>query len=152
VGRLLGHIPIGHAFIEVQCSHIPHFPANKKILLQHMILSHHGQLEFGSPKRPKTLEAIILHHADLLDAQISNFLEIAGNLQKMGAKWDYSPMFERYIYGGAPDMLQANHELSGTPHTSPSTEDRGRIPSTNKPQEIFSNDDLLGPVEDSLEG
>lgn len=151
VGRLIGHIPIGHALIEVECSRIPNFPANKKILIQHMILSHHGHLEFGSPKRPKTLEAIILHHADLLDAQISNYLEIAGNLQKVGAKWEYSPMFERYIFGGTPDMLQTPPTLLETSSQSSELDHPVRPRSGNRAEEGLSKDDLLGLVEDPLE-
>ena len=108
VGRLLGHISMGNALVEVQCSKIPGFPLAKKVLVQHIILSHHGMLEFGSPKRPKTLEAIILHHADLIDAQISNYQEAYANAMRMGSRWEYSAMFERYL------MLAKGDDVEGS--------------------------------------
>ncbi|MCX7717082.1 MAG: HD domain-containing protein [Candidatus Sumerlaeaceae bacterium] len=108
VGRLLGHISMGNALVEVQCSKMPGFPPAKKVLVQHIILSHHGMLEFGSPKRPKTLEAIILHHADLIDAQISNYQEAVANAARTGNRWEYSAMFERYL------MLAEGDDVEGS--------------------------------------
>lgn len=104
-GRLLGHISIGNAMIEVQCHCLPDFPLKKKILLQHMILSHHGTMEFGSPKCPATLEALILHHADLLDAQLSNYMEFTESAEKTGTRWEFSRMFERHMLGGNVDLI-----------------------------------------------
>lgn len=104
VGRLLGHISMGNAMIEVECSHLPGYPMTKKALLQHIILSHHGLLEYGSPKRPKTLEALIVHHADQLDAQLSNYLEYASAAQRTGTRWEYSNMFDRYVFGNCGDV------------------------------------------------
>jgi 3'-5' exoribonuclease len=108
VGRLLGHISMGNALVEVQCSKMPGFPPAKKVLVQHIILSHHGMLEFGSPKRPKTLEAIILHHADLIDAQISNYQEALAHAMRTGSRWEYSAMFERYL------MLAEDDDVEGS--------------------------------------
>lgn len=99
-GRLLGHISMGNAAIEVYCHNLPDFPIKKKILLQHLILSHHGSLEYGSPRCPATLEALLLHHADLLDAQLSNFMEYTENAARTGTRWEYSNMFERHMFGG----------------------------------------------------
>ena len=65
-----------------------------------MIISHHGFYEFGSPKRPKTLEALLLHHADVADAQISNYTEYCAAAEKNGTRWEYSNMFERYMFAG----------------------------------------------------
>lgn len=109
-GRLLGHISIGNAMVECHCGRQEDFPMAKKVLLQHMILSHHGLMEYGSPKCPATLEALILHHADLLDAQLSNFLEFAQNAARTGTRWEYSNMFERHMFG-APEVLEENCEL-----------------------------------------
>jgi 3'-5' exoribonuclease len=104
VGRLLGHISMGNALIEVQCARLRDFPLAKKVLVQHIILSHHGILEYGSPKRPKTLEAIILHHADLIDAQLSNFFENTSNAARSGSRWEFSNMFDRYLFGGGEEV------------------------------------------------
>ncbi|WP_250277314.1 3'-5' exoribonuclease YhaM family protein [[Clostridium] colinum] len=69
-GQLLGHIVIGVELITKECNNIPDFPHQLQSLLKHSILSHHGEYEFGSPKRPKTIEAFILHCADELDAKL----------------------------------------------------------------------------------
>ena len=52
------------------------FPANLKLALDHMLLSHHGQKEWGSPEVPKTAEAFALFHADLLSARLRQFTQI----------------------------------------------------------------------------
>lgn len=113
MGRLIGHIPIGFAMIEFQAARLQNLSPNKKALVQHIVLSHHGYLEFGSPKQPHTVEALIVHHADQLDAQLSNCLEQSRNMTS-SAKWEYRPMFERYMFAGSLDDLEAVellHEL-----------------------------------------
>lgn len=69
-GQLLGHITIGIGMIEQKIAAIPHFPAAKRLLVEHLVLSHHGEYEFGSPKLPMTAEAIVLHYLDNLDAKM----------------------------------------------------------------------------------
>jgi 3'-5' exoribonuclease len=63
-GRLIGHIVIGVEMVNAKMATIDGFPKTLAMELRHLILSHHGMLEFGSPKRPKTLEALIVHHID----------------------------------------------------------------------------------------
>ncbi len=70
VGQLLGHIVIGMRMIEEKLREVPDFPAPLRDLLLHMILSHHGELEFGSPKVPMFAEALLLHHLDNLDSKM----------------------------------------------------------------------------------
>ena len=111
VGRLLGHISMGYSMVELECSRIPDFPLAKKVLVQHIILSHHGLLEYGSPKRPKTVEALIVHHADQLDAQVSNYMEFATASERTGVRWEYSNMFDRYIFSGYGDDVVDGSEL-----------------------------------------
>jgi 3'-5' exoribonuclease len=99
-GRLLGHLTMGAEWVSGECARIEGFSPHKAILLKHMILSHHGELEYGSPKRPKTLEAILLHFVENMDSKANAFLEAMGNLRE-GAVWtDYQRMFERYLYAG----------------------------------------------------
>lgn len=69
-GQLLGHITIGIRMIEEKIAAIPNFPAAKRLLVEHLVLSHHGKYEFGSPKLPMTSEAIMLHYLDDLDAKM----------------------------------------------------------------------------------
>lgn len=69
-GTLLGHIQMGLELIEKTIDGLPDFPPRLKILVQHMILSHHGKLEFGSPKLPMIPEALVLNFVDDLDAKM----------------------------------------------------------------------------------
>jgi len=70
VGQLLGHITIGVRMVEEAIRDVPGFPPAVRDLLLHMILSHHGALEYGSPKVPVFLEAMLLHQIDTLDAKM----------------------------------------------------------------------------------
>ena len=99
-GRLLGHLYMGAEWVAAECARIEGFPADKTMLLKHMILSHHGELAYGSPKRPKTFEAILLHFVENMDSKANAFLEAVGDLRE-GASWtDYQRMFERYLFAG----------------------------------------------------
>ena len=69
-GSLLGHIQIGAALAERTIDSLPNFPPKLKVLVLHMILSHHGKLEFGSPKLPMIPEALVLNFLDDLDAKM----------------------------------------------------------------------------------
>jgi 3'-5' exoribonuclease len=69
-GQLLGHISIGFRMIDDKIREVPGFPERLRTLLQHMILSHHGELEYGSPKVPLFPEALLLHHIDNMDSKM----------------------------------------------------------------------------------
>ena len=98
-GKLLGHISIGVEMIQEKIAAIAGFPPELGMLLKHMILSHHGQYEFGSPKRPKTLEATILNYLDDLDSKING---IRTHIRKEPAnqnRWTaYHRLYDRYFY------------------------------------------------------
>ena len=69
-GQLLGHITIGYGMIEQKLASLPGFPPRLRILVEHMVLSHHGRYEYGSPKLPMIPEAILLHYLDDMDAKM----------------------------------------------------------------------------------
>jgi len=69
-GVLLGHIQMGMALVEKTIDTLPNFPPRLKTLVLHLILSHHGKLEFGSPKLPMIPEALVLNFVDDLDAKM----------------------------------------------------------------------------------
>ncbi len=69
-GQLVGHIAIGLVMIEKKVATLPGFPPALRMLVEHMVLSHHGKLEFGSPKLPMIPEAVMLHYLDDLDAKM----------------------------------------------------------------------------------
>ena len=100
-GRLVGHIVMGVEMLDAQIAKIQGFPENLAMELRHLILSHHGTLEFGSPKRPKTLEALIVHYMDDLDAKVNAFQTFVGNTADGESNWTpYHRLFERYIFKG----------------------------------------------------
>lgn len=69
-GQLLGHITMGLEMVQDKLRTLPDFPPRLKILLEHLILSHHGQYEFGSPKLPMFPEALLLHQLDDMDSKM----------------------------------------------------------------------------------
>ena len=70
-GTLIGHIVLGRDMIRDKAREIGEFPEETLLLLEHAILAHHGRMEFGAPKEPATLEALIVHYADEIDAKIN---------------------------------------------------------------------------------
>jgi len=94
-GQLLGHIVMGASLVEDEAAKIPGFPHGLATLLRHCVLAHHGEYEFGSPKRPKVLEAFILHCADNMDAKVKAFEEAIAGSQ---STWlGFHKMFQRYL-------------------------------------------------------
>ncbi|MFH1335574.1 MAG: HD domain-containing protein [Candidatus Zixiibacteriota bacterium] len=100
-GRLIGHIISGIELVDQKLFMIEDFPADLALQLKHLIISHHGELEFASPVVPMTIEAIILHHADELDAQVNAFSRIIKTQKVKGKRWsDWVNLINRYIYLG----------------------------------------------------
>lgn len=107
-GKLLGHISLGYEMITEKIKKIAGFPAELTMLLKHVMLSHHGEYEFGSPKRPKIQEAIIINYLDDLSAKINNFQSVLKRENVMEGEWtNFSKMHERYLYRQTvyPDSL-----------------------------------------------
>lgn len=75
-GQLLGHIIIGTEMVGERIKEIPGFPEKLAVELKHCILSHHGELEYGSPKKPAILEALALNFADNADAKMETMIEV----------------------------------------------------------------------------
>ncbi|MBU1099085.1 MAG: HD domain-containing protein [Bacteroidetes bacterium] len=86
-GRLLGHIVIAANLIEKTANGISGFPEDLKTQVIHLVLSHQGKLEYASPVEPKTLEAIILYHADELSAKSNAYKLAILNEKGSGNKW-----------------------------------------------------------------
>lgn len=96
-GRFLGHVILGVTFVSAKAREIPGFSEEKLNHLLHAIVSHHGELEWGSPKRPKTIEALIIHHVDNLDAKVKGFLEIVEGSRN--TEWtDLRNLFRRPLH------------------------------------------------------
>ena len=102
-GRLLGHISMGVTLFEEYLRGMEDFPSELEMKLKHMILSHHGQLEHGSPVLPMTVEALLLNFIDNMDAQVRGTLMV---LEKGGGdgRWsDFVRLLDRFIYKGDCD-------------------------------------------------
>ena len=98
-GELIGHIVIGERMVAQRIEAIEGFPSSLRMNLLHIILSHHGEYAFGSPKRPKTLEACALHHTDNLSAQIKRFIQIMERKADTGNNWTtYDGLLGRRLY------------------------------------------------------
>ena len=86
-GQMLGHIVMGYNLLSNSIREIDDFPEVKKTELLHCILSHHGKLEFGSPKTPSIAEAIALNFADDMDAKLETMKELMAKVKGNDTSW-----------------------------------------------------------------
>ncbi len=84
-GQLLGHIVIGYEMVSEKIAKIPGFPDKLAGEVKHCILAHHGELDYGSPKKPAIIEAVALHHADNVDAKLEIMSELLAS--QTGTDW-----------------------------------------------------------------
>lgn len=99
-GRLIGHIVMAVELVDTKIAEIADFPKQLALELRHILLSHHGTLEYGSPKRPKTIEALIVNFIDDLDAKMNAFGEFISNSGNESSWTPYHRLLERFIYRG----------------------------------------------------
>ena len=128
-GKLLGHISMEMEMVPKYINKIKGFPDKLKLAVQHMLLSHHSRLDFGSPKRPKIMEAMVLGYLDDLDSKI-NLVEGHVEGTEEGEDWTgFIRAMERPFYAGkipfTPDS--ENAEVS-------SDQSSGTTKSTKKPE------------------
>ncbi len=98
-GKLLGHLYIGAEMVAERAAALPNFPYDKRNLVQHLILSHHGRFEYGSPVLPKIPEAFALHHLDNLDAKVETANRLLDSIQDPEKQWtDYARSLETALY------------------------------------------------------
>ena len=122
-GQLLGHILIEYEFVTRKIDAIESFPPGLKTLVQHMLISHHGQYEFGSPKLPMFREAVMLHYLDDLDSKMAAIRSALESNQGEGNWTAYSGALERRLlrasrYLAAPESgVAKNSEVQVTEST-----------------------------------
>jgi len=97
-GRLLGHITQGVLLIEERIREIEGFPDELRKQLLHIILSHQGDGQKGSPVKPMTLEALALHYLDELDSRMNAFAQVRAKTPESQEFSDYQKLMERYFY------------------------------------------------------
>ncbi len=137
-GKLIGHITIGVEMISEKVAQLAGFPGELAMLIKHLILSHHGQYEYGSPKRPKTLEATVLNYLDDLDSKING---IAAHMTKdsgIPGNWtSYHRLYDRYFYTGGPAEPEIERMAEEQAPPAPSTP--ATLPAGQGKKEDFRN-------------
>jgi 3'-5' exoribonuclease len=130
-GQLLGHIVIGLRMVDEKIGAMPDFPAELRDLLLHMIVSHHGQLDFGSPKVPLFPEALLLHLLDNMDSKMECMRALIEKDQQVEGVWTgYNSALERSVLkkgkfleqGSKPEVAAANPSGSRHPQVHPAAD------------------------------
>ncbi len=97
-GQLLGHIAMGMEIVGMRIRAIPDFPRKLSNELKHCILAHHGELEYGSPKKPAIAEAVALNFADNMDAKMETLKEALAGVPEGNTDWQgFNRLFESNI-------------------------------------------------------
>lgn len=105
-GRLVGHIVLSAEMVSAAVAQQPDFPEELRLRLMHMLVSHHGRYEWGSPRRPQTLEAIALHYVEDLSAQLNRFHNLLAARRDPTRPWTaYDRLLGRQLYAGPADDL-----------------------------------------------
>jgi 3'-5' exoribonuclease len=106
-GRLVGHLVLGVEMIQPHVARHKNFPAELATRLQHLILSHHGRHEFGSPCLPMTMEAFVLGFIDDIDAKINYLDRLSSQASEPGYQWtDFQKTLERFLYVRGGPLLE----------------------------------------------
>jgi 3'-5' exoribonuclease len=119
-GRLLGHIALGAMLVRGKCNAIDQFPAPLRVMVEHLILSHHGSHEFGSPSLPQFPEAVVLHTIDDLDSKMAAMratLELSAGAAASDVWTERNPSLRRALlrskeFLAADDSTQASAKNS----------------------------------------
>ncbi len=155
-GKLLGHIVIGVEMVEEKLRSMQDFPLELAIHLKHLLLSHHGQYEYGSPKRPKTMEAVILNFLDDLDSKINGVRTHIEREPDSESAWtQYHRLYDRYFYKGpskrpvaenpqSKPMERPAEQPTAAPENRRSGSPRSGFSNTLADQLRAKNFDLLG--------
>ncbi len=114
-GQLIGHTALGYEMVMERIRRYEDFPGKTALHLGHLILSHHGQLEYGATVLPKTVEACALHHADLLSSRVQPFLQVTERHDQAEGTWTpYDRFVGGQVYVGFAqkpgDISQMGHE------------------------------------------
>ncbi|HTU26467.1 MAG TPA: HD domain-containing protein, partial [Pirellulales bacterium] len=118
-GQLIGHLVMAVGILERKLAEAERLsgepmPEELALRLKHMIVSHHGQYEFGSPKLPMTLEAVALHQLDNLDAKLHAFDQLMRDDPNVGSGWtNFNPALGRKLFKGAAPPQRWTPEENG---------------------------------------
>ena len=142
-GQLLGHMIIELEMLHEKLSHIPDFPDELKILIEHLIISHHGQYEFGSPKLPMFPEALMLHYLDDLDSKMEGMRAQFERDSELETPWsNYNPSLGRPLLNTQKFLEKGSAAPAQSAPEPPAQED---LPA--EPESLLSNQSV--PVANS---
>jgi len=111
-GRLVGHLVMTAQAIREKSARISGFPPLLEAHLTHLVLAHHGQLEFGSPKVPMTLEAYVVHAIDSLDSRIDSWLDLMA--RDPGETWtEQTKLYDRHLWKGPYPTARGRSPVEG---------------------------------------
>jgi 3'-5' exoribonuclease len=159
-GRLIGHLVGGAMMFKKWAEEQGRLPEELTLKLIHMILAHHGSYEFGSPKRPKFAEAMVLNYLDELDSKMQAMAAISQ--REAGQRWtSYQKFFDRYIFLGTQVSPGEEEEQPGSdatesaPPSSPEPKPAAAAPLKQHPFERFvskqNEEDSIGQTGDLFE-
>ncbi len=129
-GQLLGHMIIELEMLQIKLADLPNFPSELKVLIEHLIISHHGQYDFGSPKLPMFPEALMLHYLDDLDSK----------MESMRAQFEREGGMENAWTGYNPSLGRSL--LNSTKFLAP------KIAEDKKPSQSIADSEYLAPASD----
>ena len=136
-GQLVGHIVMGVKMLDEKARAIPGFPPKLLTLIEHLILSHHGTLEWGSPKVPLLPEAMLLHQIDNMDSKMEAMRQTLERDQRIEGVWTaYNPALERMV------LKRVKYLADGPPAPTQVQNPPPKPPSRPAPQ--ASGNSLLG--------
>jgi hypothetical protein len=138
-GRLVGHVIFGRDMLLERCAAIENFPADLRLHLEHLILSHQGRLEFGSPVQPMTAEALALHFIDDLDSKLAQLRQASESEPAL----QFLKGFGRYIYTSLGDEL-------APPETGPDQPGPDR-PEANETESKIEKTESEAPAQPRLD-
>jgi 3'-5' exoribonuclease len=136
-GQLLGHMIIELEMLQTKLAQLPDFPPNLKTLLEHLIISHHGQYDFGSPKLPMFPEALMLHYLDDLDSKMEAMRAQFQREAQLEGPWSsYNASMGRPLLNSAKLLKE---EVATTPAAAVPEPDSGEDSSEISASELFSD-------------
>lgn len=134
-GKLIGHLVKGLELVDHFSSRIKNFPYQVKVHLKHILLSHHGEYEYGSPKIPHTSEAYLVHLIDLMDSKMSSFDQVKKADSSTGHWSGFIKHLDRIVYKSELPSFKTYLDESGTA----SIPDKAVRPQENTKKTAFGN-------------
>lgn len=136
-GKLVGHLVIGVEMLTSWVSGIEDFPTQLGWHLKHIILSHHGALEYGSPVPPRTLEALVVHFADNIDSKVGGLLKVRNNQLDSPGDWtEYIRLMETQFFKSQV-IGNENGDESELPPPARKSSGRGHQGRSGEEQSLF---------------